>query len=167
MKSQNGVVGHVLGGWEVSGIGTFETGLFLTPTGVINDPAGLGLLDPFTNASPRPSQNGDPNANAPHTVDLWFNPTVFDAAPTTIGVAGNARRGTIKGPGIERFDLSVFKNFKIREGMGLQFRTEAFNVFNHTNFQDIDTDVTDGNAFGTVLSAHEPRIIQLGLKFSF
>lgn len=167
-KSQTGLLGHVLGGWEVSGIGTFETGLFLTPTGVITDPAGLGLLDPFTNASARPDQNGDPNAGAPHTVDQWFNPDVFNPSPSTIGFAGNARRGTIKGPGIERFDLSVFKNFKIREGLGLQFRTEAFNVFNHTNFQDIDTNVTDGpGAFGTVLSAHEPRIIQLGLKLTF
>jgi hypothetical protein len=56
--------------------------------------------------------------------------------------------------------------------MNFQFRVESFNVFNHTNFQNIDTSFTDGlpingGSFGTVTQVHEPRIIQLGLKFNF
>jgi hypothetical protein len=56
----------------------------------------------------------------------------------------------------------------VREGMGFQFRVETFNVFNHTNFQSVDTNFPDGpGVFGSVTQVHEPRIIQLGLKFNF
>jgi hypothetical protein len=174
MKSQQGWVGHILGGWEASGIVTYNSGLYLTPSCVTSDPAGLGLLDPNTNVSfsvvgqvcpGRPDQVGTPNSAAPHTQEQWFNTSAF-TEPNTLGVPGNARRGTIRGPGIERWDLSVFKNIKVTEGTRFQFRAEAFNVFNHTNFQDIDTNV-NSESFGQVVGTHQPRIIQLGLKFTF
>jgi hypothetical protein len=174
MRDQQGFLGHVLGGWEFSGIITYNSGLYLTALGSPNgtDPAGLGLLDPNAqtdnlNFTPpqRPDQIGDPNAGAPHTVLAWFNTAAF-VAPTTLGVPGNAPRGSIKGPGIERWDLSLFKNFKVTEGTNFQFRLESFNVFNHTNFDQIDQSTQSGT-FGQVLSTHEPRIVQLGLKFNF
>jgi carboxypeptidase family protein len=166
LKSQQGFVGHTLGGWELSGIVTFNSGLPLTVTGVSADPAGLGLLDPNTNALARPDQIGDPNKGAPHTIAQWFNTSAFtDIDPLNIR-PGNARPGTIKGPGIQRYDLSLFKNIKVTEVVGMQFRLEAFNVFNHTNFQSIDTNLFSGT-FGQVLDTHNPRIVQLGLKLNF
>jgi hypothetical protein len=180
MRTQQGVVGHLLGGWEFSGILTFQSGLPLNVSGINQDPSGLGILDPSANgdfsnigstSGGRPDQVSDPNQGAPHTADEWFNVNAFQD-PTTIGVPGNARRGNVKGPGEERVDLSLFKNIRVREGMGFQFRVESFNVFNHTNFQNFDTSFTDGlpingGSFGTVTQVHEPRIIQLGLKFNF
>ncbi|HKF22536.1 MAG TPA: carboxypeptidase regulatory-like domain-containing protein [Candidatus Angelobacter sp.] len=172
LKSQTGFLGHTLGGWEISGIVTFNSGLFLTPTGVSSDPAGLGLLDPTTNIGaaanngPRPDQVSDPNRGAPHTADQWFNTAAFvDLDPNNIR-PGNAPRGSIRGPGIERWDLSLFKNVKLTESMGFQFRLEAFNVLNHTNFETIDTNLFS-STFGQVLATHNPRIMQLGLKFNF
>ncbi|HEY7401897.1 MAG TPA: carboxypeptidase regulatory-like domain-containing protein [Candidatus Angelobacter sp.] len=165
-KSQEGFVGHLLGGWEFSGIITYNTGLPLTVTGISADPAGLGLLDPNTNAAARPDQISDPNKGAPHTAAQWFNTAAFtDVDPANLR-PGSAPPGSIKGPGIERYDLSLFKNIKIKESVGMQFRLESFNVFNHTNFQDIDTNLFSGT-FGQVVGVHNPRIVQLGLKLNF
>ena len=190
MKSQRGVIGHLVGGWEFSGIITYNSGLLLTAHGVNTDPAGLGLLDPSVNNTStsnfgsfppgRPDQIGFANVKSPHTAEQWFNILAFGTNVTTNGVTtfvpfeapangnrpGNARRGTIQGPGIERWDLSLFKNIKVTEGSNFQFRLETFNVLNHTNFQQIDTNAT-GGSFGQVLSVHEPRILQLGLKYNF
>jgi len=166
LKSQQGFLGHAFGGWELSGIITFNAGLPLTVTGISADPAGLGLLDPNTNAAARPDQLGDPNKGAPHTAAQWFNTATFaDVDPANLR-PGNARPGSIRGPGIERYDLSLFKNIKLKETVGMQFRLESFNVFNHTNFQDIDTNLFSGT-FGQVVGVHNPRIVQLGLKLNF
>ena len=174
MKNQQGVVGHLLGGWQLSGILTFQSGLPLTISGITFDTAGLGLLDPSlhgdfsniggTGGPGRPDQLFDPNNGAPHTADEWFNINAFQQPAD--GTIGNSRRSTIKGPGEERVDLSMMKNIRIREGMGLQLRFESFNVFNHTNFQNIDTDLTS-SSFGAVTQVHEPRIMQFGFKFNF
>lgn len=166
LQAQQGVVGHLLGGWELSGIISASTGLYITPTGITIDPAGLGLLDPNTNAAARPDQIGDPNARAPHTADQWFNTSAFaDPAPNSL-VPGNARRGVIHGPGLQRWDLALLKNIRVNERAAFQFRMEAFNIFNHTNFQTIDAGLQSGT-YGQVTDTHQPRIVQFGLKFSF
>ena len=166
LKAQQGWVGHTFGGWELSGIVTMESGLPLTVTGVSADPAGLGLLDPNTNAAARPDQIGNPNQGAPHTFTQWFNTAAFaDVDPTQIR-PGNAPPGSIRGPGLQRWDLSIFKNARVGERVAMQFRVEAFNVFNHTNFDQIDTNLLSGT-FGQVLSTHNPRQMQLGVKLSF
>jgi hypothetical protein len=166
LKSQQGFVGHTLGGWEFSGIVTYNSGLPLTVTGISADPAGLGLLDPNTNAAARPDQISDPNKGAPHTAAQWFNTAAFtDVNPANLR-PGNAPPGSIKGPGIQRYDLSLFKNMKLTETVGMQFRAEGFNVFNHTNFQDIDLNLFS-STFGQVVGTHNPRIVQLGLKLNF
>jgi len=173
-KDQQGVIGHLAGGWEVSGIVTLNSGLWLTPLGNAFgvDPAGLGLFNPgvagdgLTGSPPfRPDQVSNPNSGAPHTVDQWFNTVAF-VSPSGPGVPGNARRGSILGPGIARWDMSLFKNIRIGERISMQFRAEGFNILNHTNFDGVDTNVSSGT-YGQVVSAHEPRIVQLGLKLNF
>lgn len=165
-RSQAGYAGHILGGWEVSGLVYYYTGTPLTVTTSNTDPAGLGLLGASA-SSARPDIIGDPNKGAPHTVAEFFNTSAFTPNLQTSNRPGNSGRGVVTGPSFQRWDLSLFKNTKLRgESTYLQFRAEAFNVFNHTNFNAVGTNITL-STFGKVTSANDPRILQLGLKLYF
>jgi hypothetical protein len=165
--AQKGVVGHLLGGWEFSGIITAQSGVPLTvgTASGTNDFAGQGCRGPSTCAV-RPDQVGDPNAGAPHTFDTWFNTSAFVNPAAGQYRPGSARRGTILGPGLWRVDFSVFKNIKIGERVNTQFRAETFNVFNHTNFDTVNT-TTTSPTFGAITNTRDPRQIQLALKLNF
>jgi hypothetical protein len=178
-QGQSGFVGHVLGGWELSGIANVYTGLPFTVTGVLNDPAGQGVLDDNSAVSGRPDIVGDPNrasvASGPiHNndgINPWFNTTAYAQVCTADGCPtgarpGSSRPGSVRGPGLWRGDLSGFKNIKFNDRMNLQFRAEAFNVFNHTNPDTISTSSTSGT-FGKVTAYRDPRILQLALKLYF
>lgn len=166
LKGQEGLKGHVLGGWEASGLVSYMSGSPLTVTSSGVDPGGLGLLGSSA-AGGRPDMTGDPNAYAPHKVGEFFATTAFALVPTGTIRPGDAPRGAVIGPGIERWDLSAFKNIRLAsEANYLQFRVELFNAFNHTNFNGVGT-AFGSSTFGVVTSAHDPRIIQLGLKFYF
>jgi hypothetical protein len=169
-RNQEGLAGKLLGGWQASGIVEYRTGLPFTPATSSFDAAGLGLV-PALVAGARPNALCDPNANAPHTLQQYFNTACFQANPavTTTGVTnviGNSSRGAINGPPTTRFDFSMIKNFRISESMQVQLRAEAFNVFNHTNFQTIIVNVTS-STYGNVSVVRDPRTIQLGAKFIF
>ncbi len=164
LKSQEGLLGHVAGGWQISGITTFFTGLPLTVTYSGIDPAGLGFIGPSA-ASGRPDMVGNPN-NGPQTIAQYYNTSAFALAPSGVIRPGNEGRGVVRGPGVQRWDFSVFKNFKVTETTRLQFRAEMFNVFNHTNYDSVGT-AFGTSSFGRVLSTRDPRNIQLGLKFLF
>jgi Carboxypeptidase regulatory-like domain/TonB-dependent Receptor Plug Domain len=165
-RLQRGLTGHLLGGWEISGIVYAQSGLWLTVNGVNIDPAGLGLADLIGDS--RPDQLANPNQHALHTVDQWFNGALF-ADPPADGIRpGNAPRGSVLGPGAWRWDASLFKNTNINERVTVQFRAEATNVLNHTNFDQIGTGfLFDPIHFGQVMSARDARIIQFGLKLAF
>src|SRR5437660_6675181 len=166
-RKQEGGVGHLLGGWEFAGIIYAYAGLPLTATGGLRrDPAGLGLLDPNSFAGRRPNQVANPNAGAPHTFDQWFNTSAYVNVPNAAGPPGNSRRGAVRGPGAQRWDVSLFKNTHIGERMKLQFRAEAFNIANHTNFDGVRTTRQSGS-FGRIISTRDPRIMQLALKLYF
>jgi hypothetical protein len=169
-ESQRGVAGHLLGGWELSGIVYVQSGLPLTVSGIKSaiDPAGLGLFGWSSSGSAaRPDQLGDPNQGAPHALDRWFNTSVF-ADPPAQGIRpGNARRNSVRGPGAARWDAALLKTTRIGEQVTLQFRAEASNVLNHTNLDQVIANFGDTDNFGKVRSARDPRIIQLGLKLSF
>ncbi len=79
---------------------------------------------------------------------------------------GNLGRNSLRAPGLEQWDLAVNKNFLIREGINLQFRSEFFNVLNHTNFGIPDVVITDA-AFGQIRTTLPPRQIQFALKLLF
>ncbi|MBS1821856.1 MAG: TonB-dependent receptor [Acidobacteria bacterium] len=164
---QPGLVGRVVGGWEVSGIVSMNSGLPLTATiGNGIDPGGLGILGSSA-AGPRPDQIADPNSGpGRHTLLHWFNTAAFAPVPSGVVRPGNAHRGTVNGPGFQRWDLSLFKNFKVWENSSFQFRAETFNTFNHTNFDAVSTSTTSG-VYGQVTATRDPRIMQLGLKFNF
>jgi TonB dependent receptor-like, beta-barrel len=172
MRQAHGFTGGVLGGWQLAGILSVNSGLPLTVlTGRTIDPAASGLnVDGAPNngrvATPRPNQIGNPNIDAPHTWDAWFNASAFVDPTTAQPFGGNERRGAVTGPGLWRYDMSLMKSFRITESSNIQFRAEAFNLFNHTNFNAIGTNTTSG-LYNTVTSTRDPRTIQLALKFLF
>ena len=87
--------------------------------------------------------------------------------PTT-GAWGNLPKGSIRGPGRDNWNLSMFKNFVFNEARGsmLELRFESFNTFNHTQFKDVSSTFSNSN-FGQVTSTWDPRVFQLGAKIYF
>ena len=168
-KQQHGILGHIAGGWELSGITSVNSGMALTPRantfgGISNvDWPGLGCIG-VSNCISMPNQVGDPNSGAPHTIAKWFNTAAF--VPNASVAPGNAGRGSVIGPGFWRQDLGLFKNLSITERTKAQLRFEAFNVFNHTNPNTVDMRFGQPT-FGQVTSARDPRIMQLAFKLQF
>lgn len=178
LRTQQGVVGHVLGGWQFSGVQTFQTGLPLTASiasGGCNKGNAPNCADAigsacFLSASPvgcRVNQVGDPNANAPHTINAWFNDSVFHVPSETQTDIPNERPGAIRGPGFWNTDLALFKNVKFGEHFTGQFRAETFNTFNHTNPICCASTSFANSLFNSIGSTRDPRIMQLALKLNF
>ena len=160
-----------LNGWELSGITTFASGFPLTITAGGNDPGTLG-------GGVRAAYIGGNILPAVQDRFQWFNPLAF-GTPVN-GSLGNTGKGIIRGPGINQWNISVFKNTKISERVMTQFRLETFNTFNHTQLDggSIVANVNGGNpgapvtlatrgASGQVLNTRDPRNIQLSLKVYF
>jgi carboxypeptidase family protein len=165
-KAQEGALGHALGGWEVSGLWYFFTGSPLTVTEGTQDPGGIGCLI-SSPVSCRPDITGNPNSGAQHIRSPFFVTSVFQQVPNGEARVGSSGRGVLTGPRFQRWDFALFKNTKIYgERMSLQFRAEAINLFNHTNWNAVSTSLT-ASTFGQVTSANDARIMQLGLKLNF
>ncbi|HET8666386.1 MAG TPA: TonB-dependent receptor [Terriglobales bacterium] len=175
-KSQKGFVGHVLGGWQLSGITQMQTGTPLTITDGTNswDLAGEGCRVSTSPCSVRPDLIGDPTAytGAEYTagksaaVWKWFNPAAFASIPKGQARPGNSPRGVIYTPGMWRQDLSFMRNIKFTERFSAQLRADAFNAFNHTNPSGIVTSMTS-TQFGQITGTGLPRQIQVGMKLMF
>jgi hypothetical protein len=158
----------ILGGWQFSGITVAESGTpqTLNYNGV--DTLGLG----GGNVANRPNEVAP--VSYPKTRTAWFSTSSFanPVAPWNGGPNqgfGNAGRDAVVGPGLFNFNLSLFKTFALTSREGgprLELRFESFNTFNHTEFQNLDLGTSDAN-FGQVTSAYDPRVLQLGAKFSF
>jgi outer membrane receptor protein involved in Fe transport len=180
---QHGVVGRLLGGWEVSGLAFVNSGLPLNATTTGLDPAGVGVVFGQSVASGRPDRVGDPNADNPgykiHTRQHWFNVGAFSAVPAGQIRGGNAQRNVIEGPGWWRADLGLFKNVTLYERLHLQLRGEAYNVFNHTNPDTVTSGsivngldpktgaTTYSTTAGNITGYRDKRILQLGAKIVF
>ena len=168
-RTQQGFIGKVLGGWQTSGIVTYQTGLPFTATFAGYDPAGLGFLGPSA-SGPRPNQIGNPNAGAPNKQQQWFNTSAFQTDFPASGVAavpGTAGRGTIHGPRTFRIDFTLTKIVQFNESMRLQLRGEVFNVLNMTNFTTFGTAASTPSTFGVITGTRDPRTMQFGIKFYF
>ena len=177
MRSQQGVAGHILGGWQISGIQTFQTGLPLTAvlgngtcfgTGAACvDPTGSGCLLSASPLGCRPNQIGDPNANAPHLYSGWFATNFLIPPTATQTTVTTERPGALRGPGFWRTDLSLFKNLKFTERFTGQLRWETFNTFNHTNPICCASLNMTSSLFNKVTTTRDPRIMQIGMKLNF
>ncbi|MBI3208873.1 MAG: TonB-dependent receptor [Candidatus Solibacter usitatus] len=166
----NKVAGYLLNHWQLSGITSFISGApssigfsntnAVDITGSPTDGARIVVLrDPILPKNER-------------TFSRFFRTDVFQSPAR--GTIGNAATTLIRLPGINNFDVSLFKDFPIRERIKGQFRAEMYNVFNHTQFSGVDTGArfdpqgTQVNArFGEMTAAREPRRIQLAMRFYF
>lgn len=143
-------------GWQFSPILLYHTGFWYSPlVGTDNSLTGVGL--------DRPNVSGDPYLQNTSTRQ-WLNPAAFTVAAP--GTFGNAGRNSLVGPGYFDVDAALSRDFKVRESKALQLRFEFFNVFNHTNFNNPGATLSS-KTFGQILSANDPRIIQLAAKFTF
>jgi len=109
-----------------------------------------------------------PNGRAV-TGNFYFDPTVSFRLPAA-GMYGNSAPNLIRGPGMHNWDVSVFKNFALRETVRVQFRAEFFNFFNHTSFSGIGTGLpatATNTTFGQVTAVAPARTVQFGLKLAF
>jgi hypothetical protein len=155
---------YALGNWQINGIVTAMSG---TPFTVFdsNDYSLQGGAPEITGFSAnRPNLVGNPNSR-PKTSAEWFNTDAF-AKVTDPGTFGSAGRNIVEGPGYTNWDFSAFKNFKVTESKQFQFRTEFFNVLNHTNFRLPDSDISSPT-FGNIQAALNPRLVQFALKFLY
>jgi len=154
----------VLGGWQISGLLTFQDGFPFT-IDLAGDTAGIGggTGGILIRANPVPGQSYQLPADQKST-SRWFNSNAFAAPPAfQFGALG---RNTVTGPGFANFDAAIARTFKVHERVGLQFRAEFFNLANHPNLNLVGRIINQPN-FGGVLSQFDPRQIQFAVKMTF
>lgn len=163
-QNRSGFVGGLIRGWQIGGVAQFSSGLPFTP------------FESYDQVGDRQSDDGlqKPNINGtvsyPGTADRWFDPSVYSVPAA--GVFGNARRNSLRAPGVKVADLSLIKNLKIGR-VASQFRLEAFNAFNWVNLGLPDATIFNAGGVrnstaGRITTTSTPaRQLQLGLKLSF
>jgi hypothetical protein len=168
-RLNNPVLSTLLGHWNVSGIGTFESGV---PSGVtFTTTSGVDLIG--GGDGQRINISGD--AQLPYGTrgyDRFFDTSVF--SQPALGYIGSAPRNVYRGPGWNQWDLAAFKGISIREKASVQFRGELFNAFNHAQWSTINSAATFNPAgqqinalFGRATADRGPRVIQLALRVTF
>ena len=162
----SGVTNAIFGNWELDVIERVISGF---PVFVYNsvDNSGVAFNEGGNNWN-RPDQVCDPKAGSP-TLGKWFNTQCFAAAAP--GKLGDASRTPVYGPDFVNTDFSAIKHFVLpyREGMGVDFRAEFFNLFNHAQFGLPNADLAgSAGTFGLInTSVNNPRLIQFALKLNF
>jgi hypothetical protein len=165
-KDQKNFLGYVAGGWQLSGIFSYNSGTPVTVTSALgNDPGGLGILGPSA-AGPRPDRLRDSLTPNMRNIDRAFDTSAFAEVPVGVARPGNSGRSVLIGPNIVRWDFSIFKQIPVGERFKFQLRGEAFNAFNRANFNAPVAALGNPN-FGRITGARDPRNIQLGAKFVF
>jgi hypothetical protein len=163
---KTGAAAYILGNWQVNGLMAAYTGVPFTvtaPGASLNAPNNLQTADQVKNEVQFLGQPGS----------LWYDKTAF--APVTGQRFGSAGRNILRGPGVWNTDLSIFKNFPIKEQMVLQFRAEFFNFPNTSHFGSptdpsgsavASRNVTSSN-FMIMNQSYGERQIRFGLRFAF
>ena len=155
----NGIADAVLGGWRLSGVHTFGSGLPFTPT-VANAPL---LNTNFNNV--RADIVGNPQVSN-QNASLWFNPAAF-TEPQQPFRNGTAGRNILRGPKLVNSDVSLSKNLLVGERRSLELRADAFNVFNHVNL-GLPSSTIDQSGAGQITYVQVAmRQMQFGLHFQF
>ena len=179
-----GFANQVIGNWQVGGIVTAQTGNHYTVSDTTSslqfETVDCGGAVAFN--CTMPDMVGNPNGHPCPVVDDSGNPvhTLFNtcafATHTAVGTYGNEHRNQVQGPGLQNWDISLYKNFPVNERMRFEFRTEFFNMWNHVNplFNHFGAISEEPVALelgvpqlGQAVSARDPRFIQFALKFYF
>ena len=161
----SGAAERVIGGWQVGGITSLSTGNRFTVTGATS-------IGAQSDGQQRPDQISSPNGK-PCLPGTYFNTCAFQDPPD--GSFGDSGRNTLRGPGFQIWDFSVFKSFPLSENKRFEFRSEFFNIPNHANLQlaksgpqnSINTTTFGTPQFGFLTAARPPRQIQFALKFYY
>ncbi|HZL50241.1 MAG TPA: TonB-dependent receptor [Terracidiphilus sp.] len=153
-----GFVGkHILSGWQANGILSANSGSpFTVTSGVDSNVDGINI--------DRPNLVGNPFPDGTRTLSNFLAKTAF-GMPTT-GQNGSLGRNTYFGPKFVNLDATLMKNFPITESQKVEFRWEAFNALNHTNFSNPTSNLSSGN-FGKITASGPARIMQFALRYSF
>lgn len=159
----------VLDNWQLSGISTFESGVPQSLNCQFTYPINLfggGDYSRCVVTGPVHLSKSD------RSFYRFFDTSVIQ--PPTRTNPGNAAPGVVRGPGVEDFDISIFKNFPFGEKRAVEFRVETFNTFNHPQFNKVDTNAQFNQAgqqvngrLGQIISDYLPRQMQLALKVIF
>ena len=144
-----------LGGWELSGITRVQTGGYLTPSG-----SATGVTRRADYVGGEVELPGDQR-----TPNRWFNTAAFATASNS--ALGNAGAGTIQGPGLYVWDVSVRKEVRLGERRRLQFRADSFNIMNHVNFRSLQTSTSSPTTIGSLTGSGPARNLQGGLRLDF
>ena len=167
-SNMNGFLDAVAGGWELNSIVTANTG---TPIDVSYSPSAANDVTGLTNdyrgeAILRPNVSGHGVSQSTSAMlNNFFNGYTFTTPPAS-DPFGDLGRNTFRAPGLAQWDLAANKTFRVKERLSLQFRSEFFNVLNHTNF-GLPTPITTNAAFGTIRTTYPARQIQFALKAVF
>jgi len=166
----NPVVDAIAGGWELNAINTANTGLPVNidynPSSA-NDVTGISQSADYRGvALLRPNVSGSAiSQSTPQSLLTYFAGYTFTTPPASAPF-GDLGRNAFRTPDLEQWDLGVSKNFLFGERVKLQFRSEFFNILNHTNF-GVPNNVSTSGAFGTITTTFPPRQIQFALKLMF
>jgi hypothetical protein len=155
----NGPLNTILGGWQINGITTYQSG---TPLAISANNVS-GIFSPRQNANNN-GKSGKLSGDIHDRLDKYFDTSVFSQpAAFTFGNT-TPRSPDLRSPGLRNWDISAFKQFELREYLRLQFRSEFLNAFNTVRFSGPNTTV-GSNQFGVISSqANSPRQIQFALK---
>jgi hypothetical protein len=154
-KFSNRWMQRIAGDWQESTIFTQATGTHITPaTGIDTSLTGSGI---------RPNVAGSPDLSNP-SIAKWFDTSAFVPSPT--GTWGNSGVGVILGPSAWNVDVALSRSFRVTELQRIDFRAEAFNLFNHARFGNPDA-ILNSPTYGQILTARDPRILQGALKYVF
>lgn len=160
--AEHGFANKVAGGWQLSGITTFATGLPIQ----LSEGNDVSLAGSIGTDIPNFTPGKLITGSNPRSGQPYFNTSLF--TPEQPGQIGNANRRFFHGPGLNNWDMSLSKNINFTESKALELRFEAFNIFNHAQFQNGNNlGNIDSTNFGRITVANDPRILQLAAKFHF
>jgi Carboxypeptidase regulatory-like domain/TonB dependent receptor len=158
-RQAHGVLGAIVNDWNVSAIVTLQSGMPVPVTQTTNNNAFAGF------GTQRPNLVGDPTLPADQrTPTQWFNTAAFvPAGPFTLGTAS---RNPVRGPSYRNVDIALVRRLPVGGARAIELRGEVFNLMNTPNFAQPNASAGAGN-FGTIITAFDPRVAQLAVKFVF
>jgi hypothetical protein len=178
LNHANSLVDMVLGGWQYSGVGTFQSGQLFSVTA--NWPTNAAIASNPNGASNRANRISGVALYPSHkSKTQWFNPAAFTVPGTYAGTDGNTYAAfgnsgydMLRGPGWWNMDMNLVKNIHWAERYNVQLRAESFNTFNHPNLSNPASNISNSSSVGTITGnanppVYESRSVEFGAKFNF
>jgi hypothetical protein len=170
LSGANGLLDHIVNGWELSGVLLFQSGPFMS-VATLDDPCGCGY-NAFNATGGRADTVSGVNPYAGQSINQWINPAAFVNPGNAIGRFGDASSGDVVGPGTQAVSLSLIKSISLTERIRVRVGAQVGNVFNHPNFAVPNSLLVGVAGFGAITSLQSaegagPRDIQLTARINF